>query len=187
MADIDNIIQNNLGLIGAQLTKMHLLNNDEAYSEGLMALYNAATTYDTDNGTKFSTYATTCIYNALASYIRKQNTLINSQTVSYDTPLSDDGTLTFADVLVSDDTADTKYLSTCGVELINSCVDEILQSTQNAKAKAILTIWIESNYTAQQKHIAEQIGCAQTYVSKVIVHFRTDLKKRLRRIKLLEV
>ena len=187
MEDIDNIIRNNLGLIGTQLTKLHLLNNDEAYSEGLLALYNAATTYDSNNGAKFSTYATTCIYNALASYIRKQNTLINSHTVSYDAPLTDDGSLTFADVLVSDTTADTKYLSTCGVELINRCVDDLLSETQNAKAKAILTIWIESNFTAQQKYIAEQIGCAQTYVSKVILHFRANLKKRLRRIKLLEV
>lgn len=186
MTDTENLIQNNIGLLGAQLTKLHLLNDDEAYSEGLMGLYNAATTYDTTNGTKFSTYATTCIYNALASYIRKQNTLINSNTISYDAPLTDDSQLTYADVLVSEDTADTTYLSTVGVDLIKRCVDEILDETTNAKAKAILSIWIDSNFTAQQKHIAESIGCGQTYVSKVIVNFRQVLRRRLKRIKLLE-
>ena len=185
MDKVNKLIEQNIGLVGAQLKKLHLSKDKDAYSEGLNALYKAIVTFDAEKDTKLSTYATTCIYNALAGYLRKQNSVILTNTCSYDAPLADSA-YTLADTLVSPLTADSTILTSASVDTIEQQVYLTLNTVTHDRAKKILSIWIDSNYTMLYKEIAAQTGCSPSYVSNTIQVFRKNLKKRLKRIGIME-
>lgn len=58
------------------------IEQEDLFQEGSLALYNAACTYDSEQGAKFSTYATICILNRLNSAVksagRKKNQPLNN-------------------------------------------------------------------------------------------------------------
>lgn len=56
---------------------------EELLQEGLLALWIAATTYNA-NLAKFSTYAYTCIYDAMSKYIRNHSTCIHLSAKEYE-------------------------------------------------------------------------------------------------------
>lgn len=185
MDNLNSLIEQNTGLIGAQLKHMHLSNDEDAYSVGLEALYKAIITFDTTKDTKLSTYATTCIYNALSGYIRKQKSIMNTCTHSYDVPVAD-GTITMKDTLVSPLTADEELMTDNLVDVIEQEIEIVLDAVTNDRAKQILLLWIGSNYTMYYKDIAAQTGCGTSYVSNTIQTFRKNLKKRLKRLGIME-
>ena len=55
MQDINDMIENNTGLIYAQIRRLKLYNDPEAESIGFEALYTAITNYDVTKGYELST------------------------------------------------------------------------------------------------------------------------------------
>jgi RNA polymerase sporulation-specific sigma factor len=175
---IEELLILNFGLINKQLYKFYMTTDPEALSLAYEALYNAILTYDSTKNSKFSTYATVCIYNRLGSYVRSLNTASNLDLVSYDKMISEDG-LTLLDVLVSSNTADGTVLSDCGVDMILKCIMDCISVLQNPLHKKIVETWVKSEFKMTHERIAAELNCTQSYVSQVIKTFKNNLKKKL--------
>lgn len=175
---VEELIKLNEGLIGKQLKKFGLIGDPEALSLGYEALYKAIMTFNTSRSTKFSTYATVCIYNSLGSYVRSLNTTINKNTISYDTPVNDEGT-TYLDSFESTLTADGKLLEEAGVKEIMQCVELCIAEVNNKTQRSILEYWRKSKFKATQREIASKLNCSQSYVNQTLNRFRCNLKNKL--------
>jgi len=175
---VEELIKLNEGLIGKQLKKFGLIGDPEALSIGYEALYKAIMTFNTSRSSKFSTYATVCIYNSLGSYVRSLNTAINKNTISYDAPVDDEGT-TYLDSFESTLTADRKLLEEAGVEEIMQCVESCIAEVNNKTQRSILEYWRKSMFKATHKEIASKFNCSQSYVSQTLNRFRCNLKNKL--------
>jgi len=175
-ADVLNeLVQLNYGLLHAQLKKFYLVNDPDAISYGYEALYKAILTF-TPGKSAFSTYATVCIYNRLGSHIRSLNTQIITNTGSYEEVAYEE--LRLIDTLESPDTVDESILSEAGVEYFHKvfkyCLKELVRSDLH---KQIISLWYDSNFTMTHAKIAEELGCAQSYVSQTIKWFKASMKQ----------
>ena len=175
---VEELIKLNEGLIGKQLKKFGLISDPEALSLGYEALYKAIMTFNTSRSSKFSTYATVCIYNSLGSYVRSLNTTIRKNTISYDAPVDDEGT-TYLDSFESKLTADGKLLEEAGVKEIMQCVERCIAEINNKTQRSILEYWRDSMFKATHTEIASELNCSQSYVSQTINRFRCNLKNKL--------
>lgn len=181
MQDINKLIANNLGLVYKQLKSFNLANDPDAKSIGYEALYNAIVNYDASKGTKLSTVATVYIYNALGSYVRTLNAKRQIQTVSYNNIAFSDDTEDheFLDLLSAGTDIEKNYiqkeLCRCAIQTFNDKYDKLT----NEKHKVILKAWKDSEFTAQTKDIAAEVGVSQSYVSQVINNFKYTLRKEL--------
>lgn len=175
---VEELIKLNTGLIWEQLKKFGLIGDPEALSIGYEALYKAIMTFNTSRSSKFSTYATVCIYNSLGSYVRSLNTIINKNIISYDVPIDDKGTV-HLDSFESALTADGRLLEEAGVEEIMQCVEQCIAEVNNKTQRSILEYWRDSMFKATHKEIAAKFNCSQSYVSQTINRFRCNLKNKL--------
>ncbi len=175
---VEELIKLNTGLIWEQLKKFGLVGDPEALSIGYETLYKAIMTFNTSRSNKFSTYATVCIYNSLGSYVRSLNTIINKNTISYDVPVDDKGTV-HLDRFESTLTADGRLLEEAGVEEIMQCVEQCIAEVNNKTQRNILEYWRDSMFKATHREIAAKFKCSQSYVSQTINRFRCNLKNKL--------
>lgn len=175
---VEELIKLNEGLIWKQLKRFGLIGDPEAISLGYEALYTSIMTFDVNRSSKFSTYATVCIYNSLGSYVRSLNTAMNKNTISYDAPVDDEGT-TYLDSFESTLTADGRLLEKAGVEEIMQCVESCIAEVNNKTQRSILEYWRKSMFKATHKEIASKFNCSQSYVSQTLNRFRRNLKNKL--------
>lgn len=180
--DLEKMIVDNMGLVYHQLHRFNRAYDDEAYSHAVEALMKAAYTYDTDKNVKFSTYASTCIYNAIAMYLRtmhNRNKLLT--VVSFDEPLfgSDDDT-TYGDAIEDNSmTPDELCISkeTCAV--VNKAFDKVLSETTNKTTRRVAEYWRSTDYTASQMEMSVCLGISQPTVSRALSAFKHKLKLEL--------
>lgn len=171
---VDKLLVLNYGLMNKQLKKFYLLNDPDALSYAYEALYNAILTYNSKS--KFSTYASVCIYNKLGSYIRSIKRNEDTDLVYYQTPV---GNKCIMDYIPGGTTADAEILSECGSTLIEHTVKQLRGEVTNPIQGQILDCWIEHNYAIPHDEIANRMNCTQSYVSQVIKKFRIKLKSKL--------
>ncbi|MNU34839.1 RNA polymerase sigma-35 factor precursor [compost metagenome] len=175
-ADVLNeLVQLNYGLLYKQLKKFYLINDPDAISLGYEALYKAILTF-TPGKSAFSTYATVCIYNQLGCHVRSLNTKIATNTGSYEEVAFED--LRLIDTLEAPGSVDENILSEAGIEYFHKvfeyCLKELVRSELH---KQIISLWYESNFTMTHARIAEELGCAQSYVSQTIKWFKASMKQ----------
>lgn len=156
-----------------QLSKTDLVikNKDDIVSEGMIGLIKAADTFDPSKGCKFSTYAASCIRNAMLMYIRKV-TKYWAKEVSIFNPIgtdADGSQLCYADVLC-DENADVE--EDCKSILLKSKI-ESLPDQDREIMQAVL-----SGY--KQKEIAAMLGLEQPTVSRRIKRIERRLSKEFK-------
>lgn len=176
---MDDIIATNMGLVYKQLHRFNLINDDEALSQAMEALWVAAKTFDASKNVQFSTYATACIYNALAMYIRSLNKKRQLHTVSYNEPLCAGSDVALIDVLADTDTLEDAYIRK---ELMVRCkqvINEKLDKMPVGNQKKVILEWLESGDTTTQTEIAERVGISQAQVSRIIRIFKYQVRKEL--------
>lgn len=177
--DLNETIQANMGLVYKQLHKFNRVHDDEAYSKALIALGKAAETYDKDKGYTFSTYASVCIYNAIAHHLRDEARENRLPVVSYDDYVEGTEDLTFAEMIAAPDTAESEYLRKELFEKIWEAFDTVYETLPNDTAKRVISLWRESEFTSTQGKIASLTGLSQSYVSRILSAFKHKLKKEL--------
>ena len=90
----EEFINNNIGLVINTVLNKFMnadCDKDELVATGCEALVKAADTYDISKGNEFSTYARSCIYNEIMTFLRKlknDSSVLSFDDVAY---LSDDG------------------------------------------------------------------------------------------------
>ena len=180
MANIDKIIENNMGLVYKQLHRFHLVNDDEAYSLAMEALWQAVETFDVTKGFQFSTYASVCIYNAIGRYIRHKNRKRQLEIISYNAIVDDnDGDTEFEYFFgdLTDDPEKRVLLKELDVFIKQSISEEYFKLSGNSRI--VIGAWIASDYKVKQGELAKATGIAQPTVSRILSAFKYKLKKRL--------
>lgn len=168
--DIEQMIQDNMGLVYKQLHKFDLAFNDDALSYAMESLWNAAKSFDPSSGTKFSTYATTCIYNGIMRYFRESASKLD--TISYEAEIENDYNL--VDKLASD----TVFLHD-NLDELYTILYRVVDKLSKESHKQIVRVWIESNFEITQTELSKQFKLTQAAVSRVIVVYKYKLKQEL--------
>lgn len=175
---LDTVIRLNTGLVWKQIHKLHLNKDDDALSIGYEALYRAAKTFDSNVSTRFSTYATVTIYNALCGHIRTQRTksaIDDKATLYLDSPVGEGAVL--RDMVDNGVNVEESFLMTEHVKEVRQAIDICFKQLGNSSLKkAIVQEWIDSGFSITQEEIAERVGCTQTYTSQVLKTFRHKLE-----------
>lgn len=179
MSDIDKLIADNMGLVYKQLHRVNRAYDDEAFSKAMIGLMKAAKTYDSSRNVAFSTYATACIYNEIAMYLRHLNRKKRIDTVSYNAPVCADDGLTFEDLLSTSVDPESELIKQEYIKAVLVEVKNLYNSQTNPSAKLALRVWIKSDFTASQKEIANATGTSQPYVSRILSAFKHKLKMKL--------
>lgn len=178
--DIDQLISDNIGLVYKQLHRFNRAYDADAFSYGLDGLWKAASTYDPNKQVAFSTYASVCIYNSIAMYMRELQQQARKSVTSLEASVSDGGDIVLSEVLSIDGTPETVYLKNELYETLWRNFDSIVDSTKNDIAVKILQMWRDSDFTATQMELAKAAGVSQAYVSRVLSAFKHKLKERMR-------
>ena len=181
MADINRIIEQNMGLVYQQLHRFKLVDNPDAESYANEAIYNAALTYKPETGNTFSTYATCVIANSLRMYLRSKKKKRQLTIVSYNAPVtvSDEDTVELCDTLASDDTAEDIVISNELSEHVRAALRTVYNELTTDSHKKIFRLWCANNGNIRQREIAEQLNLSQPYVSRAISIIRYKLRQQL--------
>lgn len=171
----DKLIADNMGLVYKQLHHFHMINDDDALSFAMEALWNAARTYK--GSAAFSTYATVCIYNALGGYVRRLNKKNQLSTISYNNTVEDDKT--FELFLGATETPEDTLIKAETYGVVLETFNDLYLALDNPTARQIIDYWHTSGFNAKQTEIAGALNVTQSYVSRVLSAFRHKLKKKL--------
>ena len=160
----EQIIIKNEGLIYYTLDLLNCKYSDEAVSVAYEALWRSIETFDESRGVQFSTYAVTCIRNAIWDLFRQQK-----EVNEHEVPLED------------------MIIGRCDPEIeqpeltetqryVREAVDDALK-TFSGKKLQIAKTWIESEMSATA--IADEVGCSQSYASQVIGQVKYVIRQEL--------
>ena len=177
--DTNEFIKKNMGLVYLQLHKFGRANDDEAYSCAVDALVRAIETYDSSKGSKFATYASVCIYNAIGCYLRglaKKHTLT---IVSYDDPIYPGSDQTYLDILQDDRGVADDLLKQELYRKLWEAFDKAYAELTSEQARLTIDRWKATEFTATQTEIARSVGLSQSYVSRVLSAFKHRIKIEL--------
>lgn len=143
-------------------------NKEDLLSEGMLGLCQAANTFDESRKTKFCTYATLCIRNAMLMYLRKlrkytPHEISLNDSVGKD---SDGNELTWADVIEDESVSEDG--------MIEKIIFDEFEKKQKPIDKIILR---EKKKGASQKEIGALLGISQSYVSRRIKNMKEKYLK----------
>lgn len=178
---MDQLIADNMGLVYQQLHRFNRINDEDAYSYAMEGLFKAASTFDPNRGLQFSTYATTCIYNALMMYlrtVRKNNHLV---VVSYNAPIdeSDNDSNELSEFIATCESPEDTLVRQEKVRIIINTVECLIASTSSSVQRQILQLWWQSYCTMSQTELAEKSNTSQATVSRTLAVFRHKLRQEL--------
>lgn len=182
MQDINDTIAENTGLIYKQLLKFGLADNQDAESIAYEALYNAILSYNETKNTKFSTYATVCIYNALGTFMRSLNKKRQLDVTSYNRVayIDNETEHEFVDFISTYISVETEYINNETLLRIRYVFNSYVDMLKNEKHRRILMCWDASNFKATATDIAKEVGVSQSYVSQVLATTKSKLRQLLK-------
>lgn len=140
-------------------TEVTSLHRDDIISSGLLGLVKAANTFDSERGTKFSTYAALCIRNEMLMYMRKVRRYFGKE-ISLEELVSTDETgtvLTIADTIEANENPQDECLA--GIMFAE------FQRRLSTLDRSVLKMRM-AGY--RQKEIARYLGYSQGYIAKRI-------------------
>ena len=152
------------GLIYYTLDMLNCKYSDEAISIAYEALWRSIETFDEERDIQFSTYAVTCIRNAIWDMYRKQREVYENEVSLEDLILGR------CDPVIEPPEVTRSQL------YVRIAVDEAL-SKLSGKKLLIAKMWIVTFMSATA--IAQEVGCSQSYASQVINQVKYMIKQEL--------
>ena len=153
------------------------INIEDLISIGTIGLMKAINSYDLSKNIKLATYASRCIENEILMYLRKNNKI--KTEVSIDEPInidSEGNDLSLGDILGTDN--DSIYKSIEDEENKKILKNAIQGLNKREKTIMQLRYGFEGKGELTQKEVADRLGIAQSYISrlekKVINNLRND-------------
>ena len=134
---------------------------------GMLALWRCCEKYDPERGTKFSTYAYESIRKSMTCLLVRE-VKKTSQTVSFSEPVKSDCTITYEDVVTSNEDI---YHRIEVFEIIQGVYSKLPQKEQK------IIEMILKEYT--QTEIAEKFKMSKSNVGKIVKKFRNKVKNTL--------
>lgn len=182
MADINDTIADNLGLVYHQLHRFNMVGNPDAESYAYEALFKAASTYKPSSGNKFSTYAICVIANSLRMYLRtcnKKNVIV---PVSYYTPayIGKNGEeLLLVDTIEGPNHAEDHIYAIELRRRITEALRSVYEELPTDNQRSVFRAWVKSDFSMKQRELAQATGLSQAQVSRVLNHTRQQLRLEL--------
>lgn len=167
--DIEELLAEHKNLVYYRLSQMGQLHNQDAESAAWEALWDAIGTFSVYEKTAFSTYACTCITNAVNSVLRKQK--LEAEHYGY-CELSEN-----IPAVTHDTDADVDYEQL--KKIVQETFDEHLAASRGL-SRDILLFWRSTGFDENRTTIAKACGTSVSYVSRVIQGFKARLSGRLR-------
>ena len=160
----EQLIIEHEGLIFYTLDMLNCKHTDEAISVGYEALWRAIETFDETLEIRFSTYAVTCIRNAIWDMYRKNKEVLDHEIFIEDFDIG----RCDPEIEPAELTKTQRY--------VRYAVDEALGKLKGKKLQ-IAKAFVESDVSATA--IAKEVGCSQSYVSQVIGQVKYMIKQEL--------
>ena len=181
MADINDIIEQNLGLVYQQLRRFKLSDNQDAESLAYEALYNAVKTYDANTGNKLSTYAVCVISNALQGYLRTANKKRQILPLSYNVLVegNDGETAEMLEFICGPNTTEDAVFLGELHERLHQALHAVYDDLYVEKHRHIFELWYCSGFMRKQTDIARELGVSAPYVSHVLSVVKNKLRQQL--------
>lgn len=160
----------------------HFSDNDELISVGTIGLVKAGNTYDPGRNVKFATYATRCIENEIAMYIRyinrRQRTVSLHKTVCTDI---DGNRLHLEDVL---GTAPDMVNQTIEAHDELNMLSRALESLDESDRRIIVYRYgLNGRPKLTQSQLAERLGLSQSCMSRLEKRIVLRLRAAMERMK----
>ena len=137
------------------------LEQEEAISIAFLGLVKAATIFDEAKKVKFSTLAMKCIYNTFLQDLRKRSKQVD--TISFDSPVSADSDITYADLFPD---KDNSYTDIENREMIRWCLEYLTD-----RERSIVIAYL-SNPNQKQIHLSKKFGISRQRISIIINKFK---------------
>ena len=167
---------------------------DEIFSTGIEALIESFYSFKSDNGAKFSTYATICIRNKILKYFRSKNKY--KKNMSLDTLITDSyNSDTFGEFITENDLNIENNLATMEEELEERDMDEyykiqiksILINLNKVDREIIKLAFGFYDRIYTQTEISKKLGISQSQVSKKMSKALKYIKENIENEKLIEL
>jgi RNA polymerase sporulation-specific sigma factor len=162
------LIERNLRLV-AHIAKKYYssgYDNDDLISIGTIGLIKAIDSFNTDNGTRFATYAGKCLQNEILMHFRSQKKLSNETSLSDAVETDKDGNpLTYMDIISVDDDVADKIDLKLKTEILIKAIKNVL----NAREKQIIVLRYGLGFSKPitQREVAKKLGISRSYVSRI--------------------
>jgi RNA polymerase sporulation-specific sigma factor len=178
------IVLNNVRLVSYIVKKYCLANicmdMSDLTSIGLFGLIRAASTYKLSKGTKFATYASVCINNALKMSFReyRRDSLCDSlEKVLLPNPDNESGTFNLDRTLRAE--PDIYFEEVEKQEDMQAMTSEIKKLTMRAKQILALRFGLNGDPPMTQRDVSQYLGISQSYVSRLEKKTLLALRKKL--------
>ncbi|OMD85649.1 hypothetical protein BSK49_19225 [Paenibacillus odorifer] len=149
----DELIQNNMGLVGSiahKINKTTGVEYLELFQEGSIGLIKAARSFDETKGFKFATYASHCITNEMLGYLRKRRQTIKCESLELIPNWHD-------------------RAGKCDGDMSRIEIDLIaLQSMTNRQKQACLLL----SKGLTRLEAAKEMKCTPSYISRLLIKAR---------------
>lgn len=174
------LILHNLRLVSHIVRKYYSnnKNQEDLVSIGTIGLVKAVDTYNTDNGTRFATYASKCIQNEILMSFRSEKKHSSDVSINETIDVDREGNpLSYIDVISSDENVcedtELKIMS----ERALRCIKTILSLRE--RQIIIMRYGLCGTEELTQREIAEKLGISRSYVSRIEKSALEKLKSAL--------
>ena len=164
----DTLIEHNLRLVAHIVRKYYSTyrGEEEFLSIGTIGLIKAVDSFDTQNGTRFATYAAKCIQNEILMYLRSQKKTQCEVSINETVDMDKDGNpLTYIDIIKCDDTVADDLDRKIKSEKVLSYIRD--RMTGREKEILILRYGLGGEKAVTQREVAERLGISRSYVSRI--------------------
>ena len=174
------LIEHNLRLV-AHITKKYYAtggDQDDLISIGTIGLIKAVTSFKSDKGSRFATYASRCIENEILMYFR--NIKKSAQDVSISDTIDTDrdgNSLTYMDIMADEDT----LFEDIDLKLRTKKLYEVLEKSLSPREHEIVTLryGLYGRKPLTQRETAQKLGISRSYVSRIEKKALETLKREL--------
>ena len=177
----EELILHNMRLVAHVIKKYAVTEEDkeELLSIGTIGLIKAASTFNTDYGNKFATYAIRCIDNEILMYFRGRKKTKGDVSLYEPIGVDKEGNqIHLVDVLdVEDEDVIDKIIKETQLKKVADSIDYVLSDRELLIIKLRYGLGDSRCYT--QKEIAKGLGISRSYVSRIEKKALEKLKKLL--------
>ncbi len=162
------LILHNLRLVSHIVRKYYSTskNQEDLVSIGTIGLVKAVDTYNTDNGTRFATYAAKCIQNEILMSFRAEKKHASDISINETIDVDRDGNpLSYIDVISSDENIAEETERKIMSERAMRCIKTVLNLREQQIIKMRYGLCGMEQLT--QREIAEKLGISRSYVSRI--------------------
>lgn len=173
----EEFINNNIGLVINTVLNKFMnadCDKDELVAVGCEGLVKAVDTYDISKGNEFSTYARSCIYNEIATFLRKLKN--NNKVLSFDDLLwkdishdEEDTCIKLENMIPSGVDVEEEYVRKTYNEIQLRLLQQSMECLSERNREIVMLYFgFYNNKIHTQKEIANMMSLSQSQVSRII-------------------